>query len=62
MIPNEPELRRRVIANMITYCEGVPHLTDWETQFIESMKARVKDGQDLTNTMADKLEQIFDKN
>ncbi len=36
-------------------------LNEWECEFLESIKKRVDQGQDLTDNQQDKLEQIYKK-
>ncbi len=64
MIPNDLETRRKVIAYMIALCDeevNSDRFTNWECNFISSIKDQFETKGNLTDIQCEKLEQIYNK-
>jgi hypothetical protein len=61
MIPNDPELRKQIIARMISLCRNQSFTEPWEQDFVIKVEEQFRKKQDLSNRQCDILEQIYDK-
>lgn len=62
MIPTDPERRTEVIRYMLEFCENkLDSLSEWEANFITSIRDQFDSKGTLSDRQCDKLEQIYDK-
>jgi hypothetical protein len=63
MIPTDPTLRKPIIERMIDECENAKEdlLTEWEHNFVESIKSQYVSRGNLSDRQCEILEKIYDK-
>jgi hypothetical protein len=64
MIPNDIEQRKKVIQYMLDACDTASsndELTEWESNFIQSVREQFSIHMNLSNRQCEILEKIYDK-
>jgi len=61
MIPNDLIEGRTMIRYMISALESNRSLTEWESEFIQSVSSQFDEKENLLNRQCERPEQIYDK-